>query len=175
MGGAGTVREFLAEDVEFVSTDPWLAAPFSNSIARKSAYRCLNHPLNFIGATAEFLPFVAMSFDWVHMRSMLDHVQVPDLALLEAYRVLRPGGKILIGLYVEGGKLGVISVERQFKNTVKAKLQLIGINRWKDHHVWHPSYSGLTKLIKDNGFAIEDTFWQPYWKDMVCYISATKN
>lgn len=36
----------------------------------------------------------------VHMRSMLDHVQVPDLALLEAHRVLRLGGRVLVGLHV---------------------------------------------------------------------------
>lgn len=35
-GGAGTVREFLAADVEFVYTDPWLFAPFANSNPRKS-------------------------------------------------------------------------------------------------------------------------------------------
>lgn len=168
------MREFLAADVEFVSTDPWLFAPFANSNPRKAAYQCLSQPLNFIGATAEFQPFVAESFDWVHMRSMLDHVQVPDLALLEARRVLRPRGRLLIGLYVEGGKSGVISIQRRVKNTIKTGLQIVGINRWKDHHVWHPSYAGLTKLIQDNGFTIEDIFWQPQWKDMVCYVSAAK-
>ena len=69
----------------------------------------LEPPLNFIAATAEFQPFVEGSFDWVHMRSMLDHVQVSDLALLEAKRVLKPTGHVLIGLYVDGVKSGVIS------------------------------------------------------------------
>jgi len=134
----------------------------------------LNTPLNFIAATAEFQPFVAESFDWVHMRSMLDHVQVPDLALLEARRVLKPGGHVLIGLYVEGGKSGLISWERRIKDTIKAGLEWIGIDRWKDHHVWHPTYASLTKLIQDNGFVIQDTYWQPHWNDNVCYVSAVK-
>ena len=30
------------------------------------------------------------------------------------------------------------------------------------------------KLIEDNGFSIEDVYWQPQWKDTVCYISAKK-
>ncbi len=174
-GGAGTVREFLSADVEFVSTDPWLAAPVANSAARKQAYRCLSQPLNFIAATAEFQPFLAESFDWVHMRSMLDHVQVPDLALLEAWRVLKPGGRVLIGLYVEGGRTGVISMERRVKDTVRAALETVGINRWKDHHVWHPTYATLTRLIEDNGFTVVDTYWQPQWQDMVCYVAATKH
>lgn len=174
-GGAATVREFLPESLELVSTDPWLAAPFASSLARREAYRCLNQPLNFIGATAEFQPFIAESFDWVHMRSMIDHIQVPDLAILEAKRVLKPNGRVLIGLFVEGGKSGVISWERRVKNSIKSGLEKVGIDKWKDHHVWHPTYAELTKLIQDNGLEIEDTYWQPQWKDMVCYVSARKN
>lgn len=173
-GGAGSVREFLSADVEFVSTDPWLQAPVAISATRKAVYSCLNRPLNFIGATAEFQPFVADSFDWVHMRSMLDHVQVVDLALLEARRVLKPGGRVLIGLYVDGGKSGIVSFERRLKDSIKAGLEFFGIDRWKDHHIWHPTYKNLLKLISDNGFAIEDTYWQPHWNDMVCYVCARK-
>ena len=44
---------------------------------------------NFIVAFAEFLPIKNSVFDFVHMRSMLDHVQVPDLVILEAHRVLK--------------------------------------------------------------------------------------
>lgn len=173
-GGAGTLREFLSDDVEFVSVDPWIHAPTASSDVRKQAYTCLNRPLNFIASTAEFLPFAANSFDWVHMRSMLDHVQVVDLALLEARRVLRVGGKVLIGLYVEGGKTSVISPSRRIKDLIKAGMEAVGITRWKDHHVWHPTYAALTQLIKDNGFEIEDTYWQPHWNDTVCYVCARK-
>lgn len=105
---------------------------------------------------------------------MLDHVQVPDLALLEAKRVLKPGGHDLIGLYVDGGKSGIIFFERRIKDSIKAVLGFIGIERWKDHHIWHPTYKNLLKLITDNGFEIEDTYWQPQWKDMVCYVCALK-
>ena len=173
-GGAGTVREFLPNDLEFVSTDPWLQAPFANSPARKEAYSCLNRPLNFIAAMAEFQPFASESFDWVHMRSMLDHVQVPDLVLLEARRVLRTNGHLLIGLYVDGGKSGILPMKRRIKDLVKAGLAFVGINRWKDHHLRHPSYQSLLSLIVDNGFSIEDTYWQPHWQDTVCYICARK-
>lgn len=173
-GGAGTLREFLPKDAEFVSVDPWIHAPNSSSIARKQAYKCLNEHLNFIACTAEFLPFVSNAFDWVHMRSMLDHVQVADLAIIEAYRVLRPNGKLLIGLYLEGGKTGRISPIRWLKNSLKAQLELVGINRWKDFHVWHPTYAELIQLVTDNGFEIEDTYWQPGWNDKVCYLCAVK-
>lgn len=68
----------------------------------------------------------------------------------------------------------MITLERRIKDTVKAGLELIGIDRWKDHHVWRPTYAALTKLIQDNRFTIEDTFWQPHWNDTVCYVSAVK-
>ena len=173
-GGAGTVREFLPPEAEFISVDPWDEAPFEKSVARKQAYSCLNRPVNFIAAASEFLPFISQSFDWVHMRSMLDHVQTPDLALLEAGRVLRPEGRLLIGTYVEGGKSGIVPTKKRAKDLVKAGLAAAGINRWKDHHVWHPTYKALTKLVSDNGFVIDDTYWQPQWNDMVCYVCARR-
>ena len=42
----------------------------------------LSRPLNFIGAMAEFLPFKDGTFDWVHMRSMLDHCKSQTLRCL---------------------------------------------------------------------------------------------
>lgn len=41
---------------------------------------------------AEFLPFADACFDYVHMRSCIDHFANPNLALMEAFRVLRRGG-----------------------------------------------------------------------------------
>lgn len=173
-GGAGTVREFLPEHVKFVSVDPWLSCLHEIPRARIEAYSCLNRPLNFIGAVSEFLPFIDSQFDWVHMRSMLDHVQVPDLALLEAYRVLKNGGNLLVGLSVDGGKSGNISTKQKIKNLIKYGLSFVGINKWEDHHIWHPTFSALTKLLEDNGFVVKDVYWQPHWKDQVCYILAKK-
>ena len=114
------------------------------------------------------------SFDYVHMRSMLDHVQVPDLALKEANRVLKPKGKLIVGLYVEGGKTGRKSFIRFLKDMTKETLELIGVNKYKDFHVWHPTHKNLLKLITDNGLNIEESYWQPHWKDQVVYVLASK-
>jgi len=173
-GGAGTVREFLPEEVQFVSIDPYINSINEIPPARREAYTCLARPLNFMAANAEFLPFVAESFDWVHMRSMIDHVQIPDLAILEAHRVMKPDGRLLIGMYVEGGRSGTISMKQKFKNIVKKVLEFAGFHRWKDHHIWHPTYNSLIKLIENNGFAVEDVYWQPQCKDQVCYICSRK-
>ena len=173
-GTLGLIREFCAHDVQFVSVDPFINIIHESNSTRKKVYKCLEKPLNFIASMAEFLPFVTESFDWVHMRSMLDHVQVVDLALLEANRVLKPNGKILIGLYVEGGKTGTLSLKQSTKQIVKNGLCRIGIDKYRDHHIWHPTFEQLMKLVEDNGFVVEDTFWQPYYIDQVCYVLAKK-
>mgnify|MGYP006277530303 CR=1 FL=1 len=173
-GGRGTVREFLASGCEFVSTDPWIGCMDAIPPNLLEAFTSLRQPLNFVAAMAEFLPFLADSFDWVHMRSMLDHVQIPDLALMEAHRVLKSDGRLLVGLWVEGGKSGVPGLRERVKEFVRDSLGRIGVDRWKDHHTWHPTYKNLRRLIEDNRFICEDVFWQPQWKDNVCYILAKK-
>ena len=173
-GGCGTVREFLSTQVQFISIDPYINCLYEVRKSRQEAYTCFSHPLNFVAATAEFLPFVSESFDWIHMRSMIDHVQIPDLALMEARRVLNPDGKLLLGLYVEGGKFCIFNTKQRIKKLLKKLFCLFGIDRWKDHHIWHPTYNGLIKLLEDNGFKIEDVYWQPHFVDQVCYICASK-
>lgn len=108
------------------------------------------------------------------MRSMLDHVQVPDLAIIEARRVLKSDGSLLIGLYVEGGKESQMKFGDLIKHEVKEFLGNIGISRYKDHHTWHPTFRNLKKILTDNGFTIDKVYWQPYWNDKVVYIKAMK-
>jgi SAM-dependent methyltransferase len=133
----------------------------------------LSRHLNFIAACAEFLPFQASSFDWVHMRSMLDHVQSPDLALMEARRVLKPNGKLVIGLYVDGGRSGKRALDRQFRELARPVLAALGLARFRDHHTFHPTFANLMKIIADNGFSADDVYWQPQWHDNVCYVTAS--
>lgn len=174
-GGAGTLREFLSEDVRYVSIDPFHRALHDIPQAKAEAYSCLRSPCNFVAAMAEFLPFVEESFDWVHMRSMLDHVQVPDLAMLEAGRVLKPGGCLLVGMYVFGGKDGKWAIRDGLKHFVKDYvLPAMGIQRWRDHHTWHPTHDRLRTLVTNNGFEIVDEYWQPKWEGHVCYLLARK-
>jgi SAM-dependent methyltransferase len=98
------------------------------------------------------------------------HVHSPDLAILEACRVLRPDGRIVIGLYVDGGKNGKRTINRELKEIARTMLALIGVTKFKDRHIFHPTFAGLKKIILDNGMDIADVFWQPQWKDTVCYV-----
>lgn len=100
-GHQGRLRHYLGSDVSlYVSVDPCIDI-FSGIGSQPNllrAYPCLSTPCNFIAAHAEHLPFKSGCFDWVHMRSVVDHFADPYLAFLEAYRCCKPGGKLLVGL-----------------------------------------------------------------------------
>jgi len=169
----GAIREFLPKGTQFVSVDPFIGCTDHIPPAKKVVYPCLAEHINFVASCAEFLPFIAQSFDWVHMRSMLDHVHSPDLALYEARRVLKRDGKLVIGLYVDGGKSGRRTFDRHLKEIVRPVLTTIGFKQFKDHHLFHPTFKNLQKIVIDNGFKIDDVYLQPEWQDTVCYVTAT--
>lgn len=102
-GHQGRLRHFLDEDVAlYVSIDPHIEVfrGMDRQPNLLKAYPCLSEPCNFLAAHGEYLPFKSGSFDWVHMRSVVDHFEDPYRAFLEAYRVARPGGKVLVGLAI---------------------------------------------------------------------------
>jgi ubiquinone/menaquinone biosynthesis C-methylase UbiE len=175
-GSIGLLREFLPVGAKYLVVDPFITVQDRISQMRRKAYNCLNTPLNFIAGLAEFLPVQSNTIQTVHMRSMLDHVQVVDLCLLEAKRVLQPGGQLIVGITIEGRPYGKSGVDLRpyvlVKNLTKKFLAGIGFSRYKDEHVWHPTFSNLQKVISDAGFEIEKIFWQPVWDGKVVYIGA---
>ena len=176
-GYQGRLREFIGQGQEYLSCDPFIAA--FEGIERQTrllaAFRCFETPCNFVACHAEHLPFRAMSFDTVHMRSVIDHLLDPALALLEARRVLKRSGKLIVGLYVQGGKDGKQTPIERAKEAVRDALPLIGITRYTDYHVWHPTFSELRALIEAAGFLVRDVHWQEGIHDHVCYIDAASS
>jgi len=53
--------------------------------------------LRVLQADAEELPFPSSSFDAVHVRLLLRHMARPAAVLAEVHRVLRPGGRLILG------------------------------------------------------------------------------
>ncbi len=102
-GHQGRLRHFLDKDVTFyVSIDPHIGVfrGLDEQPNLLKAYPSLSEPCSFLAAHGEYLPFKSRSFDWVHMRSVVDHFEDPYRAFLEAYRVSKVGGRLLVGLAI---------------------------------------------------------------------------
>jgi SAM-dependent methyltransferase len=174
-GNDGRLRTFLQPDQEYVIVDPFIGVldePRSDEFKR--IYSSAGDPLNFICALAEHLPLCTETFDTVHMRSVIDHFSNPELALREAYRVLKVGGSLVLGLYVEGGQTGRERTPYNLSGMLGSVLGLCGFSRFKDHHIWHPTYQELRGLIEASGFSVIHTHWQKSEQNRVCYIKAGK-
>ena len=68
-------------------------------------------------------------------------------------------------------KYGRQTIDRQLKEIERPILTTIGFKQFKDHHLFHPTFKNVQKIV-DNGFTIDDVYWQPAWLDTVCYITA---
>jgi ubiquinone/menaquinone biosynthesis C-methylase UbiE len=190
-GGQGRLRHFLSRGVQFISIDPFADAfrDLEKQINLVRAYPCLLEPCNFLKGRAEYLPFSARSFDWVHMRSVIDHFDDPYLAMCEARRVLRLGGSLLLGVSVSGGCSPIKDAEgasflvsRALKKlrddglaaTFAAAARRLTGRTEKDHHVWHPTFPQLMELLKSARFEIGKVHWQKRPYDQCVYVRASK-
>lgn len=125
---------------------------------------------------AEFLPFADASFDFVHMRSCIDHFANPKLALMEAFRVLRRGGRLVVGISLEGSykrdQAGLKGLVKRMASKSPALRHMINIVK-HDHHMFHPTRDSLGELIEDNGFKIEKEVWQQAYHNVI-YLQAAR-
>ncbi len=56
----------------------------------------------YVNGPAEMLPFKGEAFDYIHFENALDHVDAPERCIREAWRVLRPGGYLYLGVDLGG-------------------------------------------------------------------------
>jgi SAM-dependent methyltransferase len=129
-----------------------------------------------IRGVAEFLPFADASFDFVHMRSCIDHFANPNLALMEVFRVLRREGRLVVGISLEGSYKIDRSSIKDIVKYIASKLPIlrtvIKLLRL-DHHMFHPTISSLRDLIERNGFKIEKEVWQKAYHNVI-YLQAAR-
>jgi SAM-dependent methyltransferase len=154
-GLLGHIRKYMELDQEYCSVDPFIGVHLLAS-GRKNLFASypLSSPLNLIGGFAEFLPFRDACFDTVNMRSCIDHLFNPEFALLEAYRVLRKDGKLIIGISLENG-----SFRAKVKEIMRPAIAFF-YRRYKEQHVWHFTYEEVIDLCKFCGFELAEEVWQ---------------
>jgi len=175
-GFDGRVRHFMQPDAPYACVDPYIFAirDIARQPALMSAYPELTDPRNFVCGHAEHLPIAGGVFDTVHMRSVIDHFVNPLLALMEAARVLRAGGQVIIGVSVEGGPTGIPSMKERVREFVRPILVGVGFERFRDHHIWHPTFPELKDLLSRAGFSLDKVHWQASAGGRVVYLRACK-
>src|SRR6266446_584001 len=188
VGGAdGTVRHFLPPNVHYLCIDPFVDTPRvaltrAGDPGFREVFPCLAEPYPFLCSLAERLPLKSRQFDWVHMRSMLDHAYDPFETLKEGYRCLRPGGHLLLGLSAHGGATRtlesgiagilargyrVLRYEGIVEFSARVLARLVG---HRDNHLRHPSIQDLRSLLTKSGFEILWEHWTAPPYEHVVYI-----
>ena len=144
-------------------------APYKRFMEHYSLVRNLPR----ITACAEFLPILTGSIDTVHMRSCVDHFANPRLALRESYRVLKPNGKIIIGIALEGAyKKEAYGIYENLKRIIKKTEVLREIHeKLFDHHMFHPTHENIRELLCSAGFIINKEVWSKSYHNVI-YLEA---
>lgn len=92
--GEGLISQLLArraEEVVCVDNSSKMVE-FGSELAAKNGFTNLNYKLGDI----EAVPLKDNSFDLALLSQALHHAQHPDKAIAEAFRILKPGGQIMI-------------------------------------------------------------------------------
>jgi ubiquinone/menaquinone biosynthesis C-methylase UbiE len=104
---------------------------------------CRDKGLNAYTMTPDNLPFSDSSFDAVLMDNVLEHIPDPTLLLAEIHRVIRPKGRLLIG--VPGQR---------------------GWNSDPDHKVFYDEAS-LIERLRQSHFTPKEIFFTPLFRSPV--------
>lgn len=91
------------------------------------------------------LPFSAKSFDYVISSEVVEHVTNPDKALKEFYRVLKPGGFL------------VLTTPNRFWYFSVVLANKFNLRPYQGLENWY-SYNELRKKLQKTGFKIEDMY-----------------
>lgn len=108
------------------------------------------HPQSqFLRADAHSLPFQPESFDEVYITAVLEHTREPARVLGEAYKALKPGGKL------------VVDVPHPRYEWIMGKLSQNYHNDGFHQHVFQPDQ--IKSLVEETGFNVTECsprMWQ---------------
>jgi ubiquinone/menaquinone biosynthesis C-methylase UbiE len=146
--GCGTgyfLRSFAARipnAVELVGVDP--AAPMIDVATASSN----DSRLSFLGRVgAEHLPFENGAFDAVTAINSFDHWADQRLGLTECWRVLRPGGRLVLVDLINLALAPTLVTTHRGKARTKRRLRRLLVGSGFDELQWHRLYSPWVKAV----------------------------
>jgi ubiquinone/menaquinone biosynthesis C-methylase UbiE len=103
---------------------------------------------------ARALEFADDSFDLIYSFHALEHISGPDQALKEMSRVLRPGGRYLIGTPNKSRILGYFAAAHPLRERIMMNVNDIGMRlrgRWSNEAGAHAGFTAqeLTNMCRD--------------------------
>ena len=153
------VRKFIpktGEGIEIGVGTGRFSVPFGIKVgvesARAMAEIARKRGIHVYEAKAENLPFHANSFDFALMVTILCFLQNPLQALQEIKRILKPHGKIIIGMLDEDSPLGKTCGEKRKESKFYEDARFYPVNQVLD---W------LKKLKFDNLQTVQTIFKNP--------------
>lgn len=112
---------------------------------------------NFQEANAEELPFADNTFDCICSMGVLHHVPDTEKAVSEIFRVLKPGGKLIVMFYHKDSALYKLKFTYEQWRTKKSKQQLVNeFDGFGNPKGWVYSKAELRDLLGE--FEIEEMF-----------------
>lgn len=139
---SGLMTEHLAKRGDVYATD------ISMSYLKKVRNRVPGVAL--VRVDAHKLPFEDLFFDNVLMTDVLEHVLVPCRVLEEIHRVLKPEGKLILGM---PNILNLSNILRHLRSLKPYKLL-----QYADAHISFYDPAGLFQLLAANGFEVKKYF-----------------
>lgn len=119
--------------------------------------------LDCVCADAHKLPFYDECFDVVVLSEVLDHVVDPKTVLLEARRILRDGGSLIVSLD---------ELSLSFRIAWFFWIRVNPGKVWKGAHLHHFNNDSFERFLKANGFSIERR--QVGFSGMIVFYKARK-
>jgi len=116
------------------------------SMGKMRFLRRLGIPL--LRASAFALPFKDESFDCVINSQVIEHIPYDEMLFSEMRRVLRPGGKLVIGT-PDYATLGW--------NVIEPIYGFLMPGGYRDEHITHYTRQSLTDILVRNGFVHDET------------------
>jgi ubiquinone/menaquinone biosynthesis C-methylase UbiE len=149
--GAGTGRD--SDTIASMGAEVWTLDYSEESLRLMSAH--LSEPVRIVCGDALSLPLASDSFDLVFHQGLLEHFRNPGDLLSENYRILKPGGHVLV------------DVPQRFHYYTLAKHVLMFLDKWFAGWETEFSVGELSGLMEKQGFEIAGVFghnlYPPIW------------